>query len=99
MCKRPFEFLKGPIITEAKKEVGSKWFVSSNKKVFIHLDRSSSLLVVPISGSFYKREAQAYIKCIASKMSFLIFMDDFNKDLEPFDRVTETKNEWLTNIE
>lgn len=72
------------------KKIGwqSKWFVSPNKKVFIHLDRSSSLPLVPISGAFHKREAQACycaIKGTDSKMSFLVFTDVFSENLEQFD--------------
>lgn len=78
------------------KKVGwqSKWVSSPNKIVFTHLDRYSSFPAVPISGSFHNKEAQACycdVKCIASKMSFPIFTDDFSKDLHPFVKATETK--------
>lgn len=88
------------------KKVGwqSKWVSSPNKIVFTHLDRYSSFPAVPISGSFHNKEAQACycdVKCIASKMSFPIFTDDFSKDLHPFVKATETKkkNVCFTNLE
>lgn len=101
-CKWPIEFLKGPIITEAKKYV-------DRANGLLHLIKKYSFTLIdphlsklyPFQGHSTKEKLTlvTVIKCIASKMSFLIFTDDFSKDLEPFVRVTETRNVWFTNME